>query len=260
MATLLSACVPPFAVGSAGDGGAEAADAARDRVAHDGGDAGNDAERCVPVHVTSLPAHGGAACPADGSACFPGDVTSFSPHWVPPVSGAPHAGACTSSQIAAAYDACYRTGATLMGCDDWAAVNPACTACLVAPSPASYGAIIYAGGYGQMNFAGCIALDEPCNQPCDAAFLADRECELEACTSAGGGCTDASVADIQSCEGTADLTCGCKGYYASQECYLELVSHPSSHPAAGLCDLADVYNFAHFELAFTAVATFMCGP
>jgi hypothetical protein len=227
-------------------------------AAPDAGDAGS----CVPVSVQTVPQHGGSACPLDGSACFPGDVTTFSPRWVPPVSGAPHAGVCTPMQIADALADCFGSTESNAACNTWKATtaNLTCYGCLTTDVGASrYGALLSAGAYSQLNFAGCIALAEPCNQPCATSILADFECNLTACNPSNGPCavTDqASLSRENACVAAADATCGCAGFGGAVQCFGELQAVPMAHPAVALCALGS----SDFNAGYTAVSTFMCGP
>jgi hypothetical protein len=188
-------------------------------------------------------------------------VTAFSPQWVPPVAAAPYAGQCTKAQIADAYANCFATGATIAGCMQWEGANLDCLHCMVTDSTATrYGPVLFYlnGGLTVLNIADCIALAEPCNQPCAEAILADTECDFASCDGASSPCTGSPNSDIVSCIGEADSTCGCTGYHASYGCYSELLVHPASHPAVQLCALDAPGSFA--EPSFTAVVTFMCGP
>jgi hypothetical protein len=277
VAALPSACFPSFEVGEAGT------DAALDRSAADrttecsdqevdcapadapgGHEAATDAGRCIPVEVLPEPAHGGPACPMDGSACFPGSVMTFSPAWIPPVIGAPYANECSAKQIADGFSNCFGPSATTTGCMSWEGTNPACLKCMVTESTAArYGPVIYYDNGGitltLLNVAGCIALAEPCNLPCAEAILADLECDLAACSTASGPCSTATTSEVVNCISEADFTCGCTGYHASQNCFLNLVqNHPSSHPAVSLCNLAGTEGFTQDN--FTAVVSLMCGP
>jgi hypothetical protein len=264
--TLLGACFPSFEVGA--DAGSDAArchdcshpmDASREAA----GDAAKDASTCVKVSVTPAPAHGGPACPTDGSACYPGDLTKFTSTWVPPVAGAPYANQCTEQQITDAYTNCFGPGATISGCMQWEGANAGCLHCMVTDSTAPrWGPVIFfLNGPNQLtalNIGGCIDLAEPCNLSCAEATLADLECVFAACTHSSSPCATASNSDVESCIGAADSTCGCMAYHASQNCYLNLVDQPSSHPAVALCALDSSGGFS--MTSFTAVVTFMCGP
>jgi hypothetical protein len=273
--TLVWACFPSF--GFTSDAGS---DGGTDRLgsgcpdAHDcshpgdasheaAGDAASDASSCFKVAVIAPPAHGGAACPMDGSACYPGDVTKFVSKWVPPITGAPYANQCTKKQIANAYANCFGASATTSGCMQWEGANPGCLHCMVTDSTApQYGPVLFffngANDLTALNVAGCIYLAEPCNLPCAEATLADLACDFAACTGPSSPCAAASNTDVVSCISQADSTCGCMAYHTSQTCYLNLVDHPSSHPAVALCGLDSSGGFS--EPNFTAIVTFMCGP
>jgi hypothetical protein len=267
---LVAACVLSATSGCSSsyvtsDGGVVAPDASGgDDATAAGDDAAPDASAevsCAAVPVQPVPSHGGPACPSDASACFPGDVTAFTPRWVEPFSGAPHANACTTQQIAAALADCF--GSSTSACGAWrsaAAANETCYGCLLTDvSAPRYGALIGSGAYSQINFATCIALAEPCNQPCAAAILAYIECDLDACDPLHGACavTDqASLTRYDGCISAANTTCGCAGFSAATECFTALQQDPKPHPAVALCDVGG----SDFGTAFTRVATFLCGP
>jgi hypothetical protein len=241
-------------------GVADAGEAGSDDASDDSGDGGS----CVMAETMTLPKHGGPACPSDAG-CFPGDVTGFSPSWVPPYPGSPHAGLCTQTQISDALKDCI-DGATEnnQACQTWlgqSSSNPTCYACLVTDWTAkNYGAAIKVGGILSPNFPSCIALAEPCNQPCAEAQLAWMMCKFNACNPVLGPCEATDQASYQAnlaCESQAETTCGCAAYKnVAVSCAGALQGAASSHPAIADCDGLDMTNF---DAAFTAVAGFMCG-
>jgi len=270
-AIVVSSCFPSFDV--APDAGALDArmdattdvareartDAPADRARMD---EGVDAAKCVPVEVATVPAHGGPACPMDGSTCFPGDVTRLSPQWVPPLTGTPHANACTTAQIADFYASCLGPGDTLSACNAFQSADATCFHCLATESTApEYGPLIYYNGafpVDVLNVAGCIALAEPCNLPCAKAALAYQTCALAACNPGGGPCNGATNTAILSCVAQAETACGCLGYTIPDDCYKSLIADPAAHPAVGLCHLTAAPTFD--EASYSAIATIMCGP
>jgi len=238
------------------DGGAGGADATADESAPEAGDDASDAGACVPVPVQPPPpAHGGPACPSDASACSPKDVTSFTQAWVPP--NPPHANACTTNQLAQAYTMCFNTtdGAT---CSSWAASNVACWECLSSsPSASRYGAGIDLGPFFLVNTPGCIALAEPCNQPCAAAFQAYVFCDsVAACDPLTPPCavTTTSSTAYDNCTLAAN-SCGCSAYNAAAQCFNSLLADPGKHPAVAICGID-----GGFQQRYDGIAAFMCGP
>jgi hypothetical protein len=254
------ACSSSYIIADAGGTGS---DAAVDEVspqtgdAGEAGDVGSESAACVPVPVQPPPpAHGGAACPSDASACFPGDVTSFTGAWVPPI--APHANACTAKQITDAYDACLN-GGTAAGCASFISANAGCWSCLdSSPTASSYAGGINLGAEYLVNTPGCVALAEPCNQPCAAAFQASVLCDnLKACNPTTGPCavtTGASQTAYDNCTAAAS-SCGCSGFSASGQCLQLLMDEPDAHPAVATCGLA-----GGFQQRYNAIAAFICGP
>jgi len=108
-----------------------------------------------------------------------------------------------------------------------------------------------------VNTPGCVALVEPCNQPCAAAFQADVFCaNLAACNPMTGPCTvtASSSTAYQNCAAAAG-SCGCSGYNASAQCLQLLIDEPDMHPAVATCGLAGA-----FEARYNAIAAFICGP
>jgi hypothetical protein len=167
-----------------------------------------------------------------------------------------HLGVCTSTQLSDYFTACQAAAATTQSCDAWKQVpgNMACSGCVETPSNAgAYGAIIsYANvNLDQINLAGCIALVEPCNQPCSAAILAQLQCENAACTSPF--CAD--FASYQTCAGQADTCADCSGFVSAADCQAQLAASASQHPAVSACNL----GAASFQDFFTTIATLMCG-
>jgi hypothetical protein len=237
-----------------------------DQTTADAGDAAMEASSCIAVATPSLPAHGGAACTSsDGTTCFPTDVTTFTPEWVPPPPGTPHAKACTTALVTASYMACYGTGSTSTSCSDWISLNATCAACIFSDLGASqYGAVIVEGagsanGYTYPNLGGCIALAEPCNKGCAEAVLADDLCGFAACSiMSGGPCATASEAAASACLASSDSTadCSCGGYIDYQDCLGALIGDETHHPSVSLCAL----DQTDFEVSYEAIADFMCGP
>jgi hypothetical protein len=215
-----------------------------------------EAAVCTKVTMTPLPSQGGAGCmqDSDGSTCWPHDTTSFAATWVQPLG--PHLGACTATQISDYFTACQAMGSTTQTCQAWTQIpaNATCFGCLETPSTSSaYGAIIVYPNVNldEVNIAGCIALAEPCNQPCAAAMLAQLQCENAACTSPFCG----DFASYQSCSTAADTCADCTGFVASSDCQSQFVGTASQHPAVQVCNL----TANDFQGFFTAVAAYICG-
>jgi hypothetical protein len=130
--------------------------------------------------------------------------------------------------------------------------NAACQTCIQSESTDSaYSAVILYPTSAEINEDGCIALLDPCNQPCAAAMLAASECTTSAC---GPGCPAstgaASVAALEACrENAADCPCGAYTVVANA-CEGALRSGES--PAAE-CLSTD------FTTLFTVVGTAFCG-
>jgi hypothetical protein len=253
----VTACSSSY-VTSGSDGGSshDASDDAADAI--------DDAGSCTEVPAT-VPPHGGPACPSDASTCYPADVTGFTPVWVPPLAGTPHAKLCTQTQISDALKDCIDgTTETNQACQAWlnqAAVNATCYGCLVTEWTAGrYGAAIQVGGILAPNVAACIALSEPCNLPCAKATQATMLCGFNACNPVSGPCAATDTATYQAnqaCSRQADSTCGCAAFSkASIACIDALQADPSNHPAVGLCDALEMTDF---DTSFTAIATLMCG-
>jgi hypothetical protein len=203
---------------------------------------------CTPVAAT-IPPHGGAACAGTGT-CFPHDETAFTPAWKPALGA--HLGVCTPTQVSAFYTACLDTASTPTTCSAWTqnAANTTCFGCLYTDSAAtSYGALI---GYSQevvANEAGCIALVEPCNQPCAEAIMEQFACEDAACGSTD--CADPTT--YSTCANQADSCTACSGYANAAACSSLITG--AQHPAEAACNL----NATTFQALYTSVATFICG-
>ncbi len=220
-------------------------------------DATADAGACTAVQMMPLPSQGGTGCQqGDGSTCWPHDTTNFTHTWVQPLGA--HLGVCTAAQISDYFDACQSAGSTMQSCNVWTqnSANAGCYRCLFTQSDATaYGAIVdYPNvNLDQINVAGCIALAEPCNQPCGAAMLAQLQCENAACTSPF--CAD--FQSYQTCSTEADSCTDCQNYVdIASTCQSELMAAASRHPAVAACAL----DATNFEGYFKAVAGFMCGP
>lgn len=201
----------------------------------------------------STPPAGGASCPqdGDGSTCYPHDTTSFSPTWVAPVGA--HLGRCTTQQIADFFTACESNNPSQ--CATWQQANTSCYNCLYTPSTAStYGAIVtyVQENLDEINAAGCVALAEPCNQPCAAASLALLQCENAACTSPY--CGDFNSYKV--CEQQADQCTTCDAYLTAAGCDTQILGSPAQHSSVSICNL----NATNFQDLYNSVATFMCGP
>jgi hypothetical protein len=230
------ACSSSYVTRSGGAGGTGGLGVGSGSGPVDAGEGGFDAGQCVPITVPALPKNGGPACPMDAGACFPADVTKFAPTWVPPVSDKLYPGICDATQIAAAYTACFGASQSIAACSAYKQLSPAnmdCLACLTTDvSSQRYGAQITVGRLATINYAGCIAAAEPCNQACAAAVLADLECDFAACSPTIGPCavTDqASLAENSTCRMIAESTCGCSGFSGAYEpCFNKTSTSPRS--------------------------------
>jgi len=191
--------------------------------------------------------------------CTPADVTLYSPPWIPPVA---RLGQCTAPQIAAFFAACVDATATPAACNAWEADprNATCDGCLVSdPNATAYGASIRIPGSGsfQINLPGCLALAEPCNQPCAQALLAQLLCSYNACNPLPGqNC--AIVDQVSRAEQAACLvkattlstpSCACMGYAPAASCGAAIT---------GVAITKCTGNSARDS--FSAMASFMCGP
>jgi hypothetical protein len=205
---------------------------------------------CSAVALTPPPPpHGGAACPGIGT-CWPHDETAFTPTWVPPLGA--HLGRCTPTQVSDFYTACLDPTATATTCSAWAqnAANTTCFGCLYTDSTATaYGALV---GYSQaafLNIPGCVALVEPCNQPCASTLSDLHACEDAAC----GSTLCADSTSYNTCANQADSCTSCSGYANSTSCFSLITG--AQHPAEAACNL----NATTFQPAYISVATLMCG-
>jgi hypothetical protein len=163
---LLAAC------GSSGDNGA-------------GSGAQNDASSGSDVEGGANSDDSGVESGADGG-CAPQTVDGGLPAFVPPRQ--PRS-ACTTSQIAAYYNACWTGNGTGQGCQNFEGdpANSACIDCVISrPGATTYGPIYYlADGTAQPNSSGCIALIDGDTSPtgCAAAYQALAVCQDLACAS-----------------------------------------------------------------------------
>lgn len=227
-------------------------DAGDDSETDDGGDAAPESA-CAAVTVSPpIPDGGGAACPSgsDSGACTPIDRTGFHWNWRPPVGM--HLDKCTSEQIASFLKLCFAPNATSATCDPWrlAPSNAACLGCLLTTdSDNQLGATVAPVGYGgYVNVAGCLALVEPCNQPCALALQSQFECGYTACAAC-------SFAERPSCIDGAWTCAACRDYELATACLVTIESDPDHHAAVSACGLGQTS-----DKQYTAVATLMCGP
>jgi hypothetical protein len=182
-------------------------------------------------------------------------MTAYKPSWVPPLG--PHAGKCTAQQTSAFYDACLGPNGSGSACNAWttAAANTACDACLETQHTASgFGALVEAGGIVYANIPGCVALVEPCNQPCAQAVQALVQCDLGACDPVSA-CTSQTAYDA--CRTAAENgTCACGSFVAPANCLGAVAT--AGHPAFAAC--LGSQTSGDFQTVFAAVATTICGP
>jgi hypothetical protein len=169
---------------------------------------------------------------------------------VPPLGA--HLGRCSPTQVSGFYTACFDTTSTTTTCNAWMqdAANTTCLGCLYTDSTAtSYGALIAYSGATFVNEAGCIALAEPCNEPCAQAISDLTACEDAACGSTF--CADLTTYDA--CRSQADSCTSCSGYATATGCASLITG--AQHPAEATCNL----NATTFQAFYTSIATFMCG-
>jgi hypothetical protein len=220
-----------------------------------GGDAtgqeGGDAFACVKLSTTALPPSGGAACPADTSGCYPHATTTWSSTWVAPIG--PKLGVCSAQQITGYYDACRGPGETPQTCKTFADANASCVTCMESFVGApQYGVVVVNpdGVPAWLNYAGCLALVEPCNLPCAQLLEAALGCSASACSSycAEGSATTQCETDAVSCT-------ACESLVDGLTCYTQVVG--PTHPAYQTCGIDTEQSDP--KASFTTLAQFLCG-
>jgi hypothetical protein len=212
---------------SVADAGPEAADAACTRV---------DPSGAAPLD---------ASCPASDASCAPHAVPGFTPRqWIPP--RAPRA-SCTAAQITAFYDACLGPAQSASSCNDFGSGAMTCVACLTSDvTDGEYGPVIIGPTRFDVNTPGCIALVEPCNQPCAAAIQAGFECRSVSCAGCALGEDPEGLCDH------AAAQCACPLYAAQAlDCANNLLANGGP---AGPCLQAPT-----LEDAYQTIAAIFCG-
>jgi hypothetical protein len=131
--------------------------------------------------------------------------------------------------------------------------NAACLGCLISPmSPPQQqdGPLLQGMNFELLNIGGCIALADPCQMPCAAAWEAKQQCEEAACPSSACPVTDAtSGAAYEACINEAD-TCSClPEATVAEACAQVLVVTP-----AALC-----FPSSGFVNATLALGMLFCG-
>jgi hypothetical protein len=239
----------PDAPRDAGTDGSHAVDAG------DAGDAGDDAPPCHPL---AFEAGVASQCPAaEAGACAPrsaNDAGIPTPAWRPP-----HVvlNACTPAQSATFFEDCFGATASGAACAAFVATQAGqdCASCMVSDiSAAEYGPLINVGGFVVVNTGGCIALADPCDEPCAAANVALDLCESQAC-SASCLTPPLSQADIDAFDGCANLadTCLCAAeHQQASACNAVL----SAQPSTARCFVADPSNLTPTVMQ---VAPLFCG-
>jgi hypothetical protein len=241
----------------AGDAGGGLDSSSADAIA-DGGVAdvkpGADAHHdgCSPVPVLMFTP--GTCAPAEAGACAPQPVARASVTW-----HAPHQrkGACTPTLAHQYYDACIGPASTTDACNAFYAEPGGlfCANCLVSDvSVAAYGSVIVSGMQPVYNIGGCVALVDPCNQPCAEEEEAETLCVFDSCSPScfpDGGESLAQYFNFIDCSNTA-LGCSCLPEHSSAvACQQVLESAPKSAPC---------YNFATDELTWlVSVGGVFCG-
>jgi hypothetical protein len=163
---------------------------------------------------------------------------------VPP--RAPRA-SCTAPQIAAIYDACYGPLASDGACGTFTAADETCRSCVTTSvTDGLYGPVIVGPKGFDLNTPGCIALVEPCNQPCAQAIQAHFACRTASCDGCKPGEDDGGL-----CEHAAS-SCACQKYAVqAQHCADNILANAGP---AGPC-----LEAPSFESAFKRIAAVFCG-
>jgi hypothetical protein len=212
---------------------------------------------CALIDAPAPPVHGGGACSLDASSCSPGNESAFSAGAPPPpVSATPYPGLCTSQQIGSLYQSCIGSSATTSACNSFVASNGACSNCVLTAATASkWGPLVLVNDSFLINIGECIALVEPCNAACAAAYVDLNECQIAACTT-GPGCDDAGAPAILACTNEAVTCTSCSGFAgAAAACESAMKADPADHPAATACGITATTSSATIQ----AIATAMCG-
>lgn len=235
-------------VGVPDDAGDSAADdTGGDDVAEDEVDV---AAPCVAIGIGPLPKNGGAACPAETGTCYPHDLTSWSPSWHPAVGA--KLGKCSDTQIDDYFAACRSSTWSQPKCTSFGKANVDCTQCLESNiASARYGVAVFGYQTNWLNIAGCVALVEPCNQPCAEALNALQQCSMTACDAY---CTLTTQAAAGACESSSWTCATCQELEPLAGCMAQIsgVDHPA-YKTCGLGELSDP------QKVFTDLARFMCG-
>lgn len=151
---------------------------------------------------------------SDGAAdasCAPTPLATFAATWAPPKVTA---GACTSQEIADAYDACFAPPVDMAKCTDYKGAHTSCATCVSSEATDStHGPLVWqrSDRYFTVNVAGCLAIEQGNKAPdsCAAAFDAAVNCKRTACDA----CGSAGALNFQSlsvCENTAGKSGACQ--------------------------------------------------
>jgi hypothetical protein len=166
----------------------------------------------------------------DGAACAPQPGSGFVPKFVPP---RPALSVCSAAQIATYTENCFSGGDTSVCAafqDD--PDNADCQECMIsAPSTSDmvWGPILQIGGLIQLNYGGCVALLDPCQQPCAEALEAVIECEQFACNSACAPPDDLDAATAYELCAKTSQGCSCAPQQTVADgCETQLVGSPAA--------------------------------
>jgi hypothetical protein len=197
--------------------------------AHHEAEAGRDAgvdtgPPCGPIFA---PDAAPITCPThDASVCAPTPLPGFAPPFVVPAT--PHP-LCTRKQINDFVAACSGGADAATACGNFldSPAEATCTACLVTPSVSeAWGPVVINATevYEFYNIGGCIALLDPCQAPCAAAFEDLQQCILASCKAS---CAPGSAA-FTACTSDA-FECTCAAQLASaNSCANALIGGPAA--------------------------------
>jgi hypothetical protein len=169
-----------------------------------------------------------------------------------------HLGACTTQEISDLYAACYGD-AGMTACNDYETKHAACTNCLLSQSgDGVYGPlIVFHVGGGPVAYAdigGCIALLDPCEQPCAKLHMQIPFCVVDSC---GPSCPlgdSALFARYQQCGAQAENGCPCLDVKTkAKQCFADIEAKGS--PAARCGGFK-----GGFQTQYNVVAPLFCGP
>ena len=206
----------------------------------------------MPTEVIIQPqpaASSSATNTADGGAdprgvCAPSSAAGWSPVWVPPTGASQ--GACTASDLANLYAACFGATASSDTCSSYQSSSPTCASCVLSASrDPTWGPIVVFNNTTTINQPGCIALVDPAAGACAESAQAQAECEHALCDSNCPVSDSTSLAAWQQC--TAQAGAGACSAYDST------CLNAAEDAGGSACGGAD------FATTFKNVATVFCG-